>query len=78
MESSARRTIEPLPLLVALALPLAAGALGEAATATSVRTWYTTLRMPPFNPPGWIFGPVWTLLYALMGVSMYLVWDRYP
>jgi tryptophan-rich sensory protein len=74
MESSARRTIEPLPLLVALALPLAVGALGGAATATSVRTWYPTLRKPAFNPPGWIFGPVWTLLYLLMGVSMYLVW----
>src|SRR5580765_7928312 len=68
------RTIEPLPLLVALALPLAAGALGGAATASSLRTWYPTLRKPPFNPPGWIFGPVWMLLYLLMGIAMYLVW----
>jgi translocator protein len=74
MEPSARRRIEPLPLLVALAVPLTVGALGGAATATSVRTWYPTLRKPPFNPPGWIFGPVWTLLYLLMGVAMYLVW----
>ena len=74
MEPSARRTIEPLPLLVALALPLAVGALGGAATASSVRSWYPTLRKPPFNPPGWIFGPVWTVLYLMMGVAMYLVW----
>jgi benzodiazapine receptor len=68
------RAIEPLPLLVALALPLTVGALGGAATASSVRTWYPTLRKPPFNPPGWVFGPVWTVLYLLMGAAMYLVW----
>ena len=73
MESPARR-IDPLPLLVALALPLAVGALGGAATSSSVRTWYPTLRKPPFNPPGWVFGPVWTVLYVLMGVAIYLVW----
>jgi benzodiazapine receptor len=69
-----RRTIEPIPLLVALALPLTVGALGGVATASSVRTWYPTLRKPPFNPPGWVFGPVWTFLYLMMGVAMYLVW----
>ena len=74
MESSPRRVIEPLPLLVALAVPLAVGALGGAATSSSVRTWYPTLRKPPFNPPSWVFGPVWTALYLLMGVAMYLVW----
>ena len=73
MESPARR-IDPLPLLVALALPLAVGALGGAATSSSVRTWYPTLRKPPFNPPGWVFRPVWTVLYLLMGVAIYLVW----
>jgi benzodiazapine receptor len=74
VESSDDRRIEPLALLVALALPLAAGALGGAATSSSVRTWYPTLRKPPFNPPGWVFGPVWTVLYVLMGVAIYLVW----
>ena len=74
MESPDDRRIEPLPLLVALALPLAVGALGGVATSSSVRTWYPTLRKPPFNPPGWLFGPVWTVLYLLMGVAIYLVW----
>jgi tryptophan-rich sensory protein len=55
-------------------LPLAVGALGGLATASSVRTWYPTLRKPPFNPPGWVFGPVWTALYVLMGVALHLVW----
>ena len=62
-------------LAVALGLPLAVGALGSLATASSVRTWYPTLRKPPFNPPGWVFGPVWTALYVLMGVAMHLVWS---
>lgn len=74
MDSPVRRPVEPLPLLVALALPLTVGALGGAATASSVRSWYPTLRKPPFNPPGWIFGPVWTVLYLMMGVAIYLVW----
>ena len=76
MEPSAHRRIEPLPLVVALALPLTVGALGGAATASSVRTWYPTLRKPPFNPPAWLFGPVWTVLYLSMGVAMYLVWTE--
>ena len=63
-----------LALAVALGLPLAVGALGSLATASSVRTWYPTLRKPPFNPPAWIFAPVWTALYVLMGIAMQLVW----
>jgi tryptophan-rich sensory protein len=74
MESPGRQAIEPVPLLIALALPLAVGALGGAATASSVGSWYPTLRKPWFNPPGWVFGPVWTVLYLLMGIALYLVW----
>jgi tryptophan-rich sensory protein len=74
MESPGRQAVEPVPLLIALALPLAVGALGGAATASSVGTWYPTLRKPWFNPPGWVFGPVWTVLYLLMGIALYLVW----
>jgi benzodiazapine receptor len=64
-----------IALGVALALPLAAGIIGARATRSSVRTWYPTLRKPSFNPPGWVFGPVWTALYLLMGVAMHLVWS---
>ena len=63
-----------LALVVSLALPLAVGALGAVATVSSVRTWYPTLRKPWFTPPGWLFGPVWTVLYLMMGVALYLVW----
>lgn len=54
--------------------PLAVGALSGAATMEGVRTWYQGLVKPAFNPPDWIFGPVWTALYIAMGAAAYLVW----
>ncbi len=59
--------------LGAVLLPLAAGGVGGVATSKSVATWYPTLKKPAFNPPDWIFGPVWTTLYLLMGIAHYLV-----
>jgi len=61
-------------LVVSLALPLAVGALSGLATARSVTDWYPALAKPPFNPPSWVFGPVWTALYLMMGAALYLVW----
>ena len=61
-------------LVVAIAIPLIVGGLGGIATASSIPTWYRTLEKPTWNPPDWIFGPVWTLLYILMGVALWLVW----
>jgi len=61
-------------LVIAVFLCEAAGLVGGLFTASSVKTWYVTLAKPFFNPPSWLFGPVWTLLYLLMGVSLYLVW----
>jgi benzodiazapine receptor len=52
------------------------GVLGAMLTITSITTWYPTLQKPSFSPPNWLFGPVWTLLYALMGISAYLIWDK--
>lgn len=61
-------------LLISLIVSFAAGAIGSLATFPNIPTWYAGLAKPGFNPPNWVFGPVWTLLYVLMGVSLYLVW----
>ena len=50
-----------------------AAAIGGAATTSSVTGWYTEINKPSWNPPGWIFGPVWSVLYLKMGVSAWLV-----
>lgn len=65
-----------LPFIICLAIPLIIGAIGGFFTQESVKTWYTTLNKPSFNPPNWVFAPVWTTLYILMGISSYLVWKR--
>lgn len=52
------------------------GLLGSLTTVSGVSTWYATLAKPVLNPPSWIFGPVWTLLYALMGIAAYLVYKK--
>lgn len=62
-------------LLASLALCFGAEGFGGLFTARSVGTWYLTLQKPEFTPPGWLFGPVWTLLYLLMGLSLYLIWN---
>ncbi len=61
-------------LVIAIAIPVAVGATSGFFTASSVGSWYQTINKPSWNPPGWIFGPVWTTLYVLMGIALYLVW----
>jgi translocator protein len=61
-------------LVVSIVACLAAGAIGSVFTRRAIPTWYAALEKPPFTPPNWLFAPVWTLLYILMGVSAFLVW----
>lgn len=65
---------KPLKLISAIVLSSAAGAIGSLATSPNIASWYANLEKPFFNPPNWVFGPVWTVLYILMGVSLYLIW----
>jgi len=67
---------KPLAFILSIAITLSIGALGGWATAQSVKTWYPTLNKPSFNPPNWLFGPVWTSLYILIGIAAYLVWMK--
>jgi benzodiazapine receptor len=57
---------------------LLAGFGGSIATMPSIPTWYAGLQKPAFNPPNWIFAPVWTALFVMMGIAAYLVWDKGP
>lgn len=65
------------PVATAVAVVLACvllGAAGGLLTAPQIESWYTTVEKPGFTPPNWVFGPVWTLLYALQGVAAWLLW----
>ena len=74
-----------LKLVACILLCESAGVFAAIFTARSVHTWYAELAKPWFNPPGWLFGPTWTILYALMGIALYIVWkeegpikDKFP
>lgn len=62
-----------LKLLLCIIIPLAIGAVSGIATASGIDTWYVTIEKPSFNPPNYLFGPVWTTLYILMGISFFMI-----
>ena len=62
--------------LIAIAICSLAGLIGQLFTFPEITTWYADLAKPFFNPPNWIFGPVWTVLYIMMGIAVYLVVRR--
>ncbi len=71
------RKIKYIPQLVAaIIISELAGIIGSLFTTTAIDTWYTTLVRPSFAPPSWIFGPVWTTLFLLMGIASFLVWRK--
>jgi tryptophan-rich sensory protein len=64
-------------LLVACAASLGAGLIGSLAmVGGGPRSWYAALAKPSFTPPNWVFGPVWTVLYLLMGIAAFLIWRK--
>lgn len=62
-------------LIISLILPQLAGAIGAFFTFNAVKDWYPTLNKPDWTPPSWVFGPVWTILYFLMGIACFLIWN---
>lgn len=65
-----------LQLILCLLAPLAVGAISGIATASNINSWYIHLNKPSFNPPNYLFGPVWTTLYTLMGISFFMVLQK--
>jgi translocator protein len=65
-----------LALIVLLILCFAVAVVGGWATAPNIPNWYAGLAKPPWTPPGWIFGPVWSVLYLTMALAAWLVWRR--
>lgn len=63
-------------LLTSIGLSLGAGLIGSVFTISAIPNWYSTLNKPFFNPPNYLFGPVWTTLYITMGIALYLVWVK--
>ena len=63
-----------LQLTTSILICQGAGLIGAIFTSPGVKGWYTTLIRPSFAPPNWIFGPVWTLLFTLMGIALFLLW----
>jgi tryptophan-rich sensory protein len=65
-----------IKLTVSILFCFLAGAVGSVATYPNIQTWYAALNKPFFNPPNWVFGPVWTALYLLMGIALFIVWQK--
>ena len=63
-------------LIVSLAVCGLAAFAGSLFTTSKIPTWYAGLNKPFFTPPNWLFAPAWTTLYVLMGISLYLVWQK--
>jgi benzodiazapine receptor len=63
-------------LLIWILIAFIPGAFGSIFTSPNIPTWYAALNKPIFNPPGWVFAPVWTLLYLLMGIAAFLIWNK--
>ena len=67
---------EVVRLIVSILIVFIAGTIGSTATLPQIPTWYASLAKPSWAPPNWLFGPVWTILYILIGIALFLVWKE--
>jgi translocator protein len=65
-----------IKFIISITIPLLAGFIGSYFTTPAITGWYSELIKPDLNPPNWIFAPVWTALYILMGISFFLIWKK--
>ena len=65
-----------IKLIIDIIIPVAVGAISGFFTSSNVNTWFPTIVKPSFNPPSWLFAPVWTTLYVMMGIALFLVWKN--
>ena len=65
-----------IKLVVSILASFAAGGIGSLFTFKAIPTWYAGLKKPRYTPPNRVFGPIWTTLYILMGISVFLVWQK--
>ncbi len=76
--AKARRGVNWTKLIAAILVCQIIGNIGTIFTLPALSTWYASLNKPFFNPPDWLFGPAWIILYTLIGIALYILWDRWP
>jgi tryptophan-rich sensory protein len=65
---------KPIPLVISLVIALSIAYVASIFTRPQIQSWYSTLHKPSYNPPNWLFAPVWVTIYILIGIAAYLVW----
>lgn len=65
-----------LKFIISIFVQVSIGAISGFFTSSNVNTWFVTVTKPDFNPPSWVFAPVWTALYIMIGVALFLVWKN--
>lgn len=76
MKHNSGNRLSAWALIVSLLITLGIGAVAGLFTEPEIKTWYIYLHKPTFNPPNWIFAPVWTSLYILIGISAWMIWKQ--
>jgi benzodiazapine receptor len=71
-----KHSLKIFPLILSILINLGIGGSASFFTVPQIKTWYVYLHKPVFNPPNWLFAPVWTMLYVMIAIAAYLVWQQ--